>query len=92
MATLAHNTFSVGRSDKRGESAYVFPLSFAQQQLWLVDRLLAGRPVYNVSSALRLVGALDTDALQHALQELMQRHEALRTHFETDSGLPVQVV
>jgi hypothetical protein len=92
VATPAHNAFPVDRSAKRVESAYVFPLSFAQQQLWLVDRLLAGRPVYNVPIAMRLVGALDIDALRRALQELMRRHEALRTRFETNGGLPMQVI
>ncbi|TMG83949.1 MAG: amino acid adenylation domain-containing protein [Betaproteobacteria bacterium] len=72
--------------------SYIFPLSLAQQQLWVLNRLLAGRPVYNVSIVLRLEGALDSAALQRALGEIVRRHEALRTSFETEHGSPVQVI
>ena len=72
--------------------SYVFPLSFGQQQLWVLDRLLAGRPVYNVSTMLRLEGALDVEALQRALSEIVFRHEILRTRFEMEQESPVQAV
>ena len=79
-------------SKPAAEAVYIFPLSFAQQQLWLLDRLLAGRSVYNVPLVMRLVGPLEIDVLQTALQELIRRHEVLRTRFEMESGLPVQVI
>ncbi|MEW5928486.1 MAG: amino acid adenylation domain-containing protein [Gemmatimonadota bacterium] len=71
------------------------PLSFAQQRLWLVDRLEPGTPVYNMPFALRLRGALDARVLRGSLGELARRHEALRTTFREAAGAggePVQVV
>ncbi|HEX7239559.1 MAG TPA: amino acid adenylation domain-containing protein, partial [Longimicrobiaceae bacterium] len=68
------------------------PLSFAQQRLWLVDRLEPGSPAYNMPGALRLRGSLDTLALRGSLDALVRRHETLRTVFEERAGAPVQVV
>ncbi|HEX2191417.1 MAG TPA: amino acid adenylation domain-containing protein, partial [Longimicrobiaceae bacterium] len=68
------------------------PLSFAQQRLWLVDRLEPGSPAYNMPFALRLRGALDADALQASLTGLVRRHEALRTTFAEGENGPVQVI
>jgi amino acid adenylation domain-containing protein len=68
------------------------PLSFAQQQLWLVDRLDPGNVAYNVSFPLRLNGPLDVAALRKGLTELVRRHEALRTTFPVVDRLPVQVI
>jgi amino acid adenylation domain-containing protein len=66
--------------------------SFAQERLWVMDRLSPGNPVYNVSQALDLDGPLDEAALERAFAEVVLRHEALRTRFETIHGRPVQVV
>src|SRR5262245_66430701 len=68
------------------------PLSFAQQQLWLVDRLRPGSPAYNLSRAYRLAGELDLTALESALTAIVARHEALRTTFHETDGEPVQMV
>ncbi|HEX7239181.1 MAG TPA: condensation domain-containing protein, partial [Longimicrobiaceae bacterium] len=71
------------------------PLSFAQQRLWLVDRLEPGTPVYNMPFAVRLRGALDVEVLRRSLGELVRRHEALRTVFREAAGAggePVQVI
>ncbi|HEX2188960.1 MAG TPA: amino acid adenylation domain-containing protein, partial [Longimicrobiaceae bacterium] len=69
------------------------PLSFAQQRLWLVDRLEPGSAAYNMAGALRLRGALDTAALRASLDALVERHETLRTTFaEGEGGQPVQVI
>ncbi len=68
------------------------PLSFAQQRLWLVDRLEPGSAAYNMPSAMRLRGSLDVAALRRSLAELVRRHEALRTVFEERDGAPVQVI
>ncbi|MEW5928796.1 MAG: amino acid adenylation domain-containing protein, partial [Gemmatimonadota bacterium] len=70
----------------------VLPLSFAQQRLWVLDQLDPGSPVYNMSSALRLRGALDVAALRAAMDALVLRHESLRTTFAERGGEPVQVV
>ncbi|MES1241581.1 MAG: non-ribosomal peptide synthase/polyketide synthase [Acidobacteriota bacterium] len=57
------------------------PLSFAQERLWVLDRLAPRNPVYNIPSALRAAGGLDVPALRWSLGELVRRHEALRTTF-----------
>ncbi|HET6232844.1 MAG TPA: amino acid adenylation domain-containing protein [Longimicrobiaceae bacterium] len=69
-----------------------FPLSFAQQRLWLVDRLQPGGSAYNMGVSLRLSGPLDVPALERALDEIVRRHETLRTTFADADGSPVQVI
>ena len=54
------------------------PLSFAQQRLWFLHRLNPASAVYHMPNAVRLNGALDTAALQRALETIVARHEALR--------------
>ena len=68
------------------------PLSFAQQRLWFLDRLVPENPFYNMSSALALRGGLDAGALVRAFARVVERHEALRTRFESHSGRPRQVI
>ncbi len=68
------------------------PASFAQRQLWFLDRLQGAGPTYNVPLAFRLSGALDVDALRRALAALVARHPALRTTLGAEDGEPVQVV
>ncbi|QSQ26379.1 non-ribosomal peptide synthase/polyketide synthase [Pyxidicoccus parkwayensis] len=68
------------------------PLSFSQQRLWFLDQLEPGANVYNVPMVLRLEGALDVSALQRSFEELVRRHEALRTTFHTEGGQPLQVI
>ena len=67
------------------------PLSFAQQRLWFVDRLGAGA-AYNVPIAFRLIGELSAAALEQSLNEIVRRHEILRTAVQVIDGQPVQVV
>jgi amino acid adenylation domain-containing protein len=68
------------------------PLSFAQERLWFLDQLQPGSSVYNLSGAFRLLGLLDSIALERSLNEIVRRHEALRTTFKSVEGLPHQVV
>ena len=68
------------------------PLSFAQQRLWFLDQLVPGNPFYNVDTTLRLMTALDTDALAQSLNEIVRRHEALRTTFKMMDGYPSQII
>ena len=68
------------------------PQSFAQQRLWFLDQLVPGSLAYNMATGVRLRGVLDTQALGAALAEVVRRHEALRTTFGTEGGLPVQLV
>ncbi|MEE8583435.1 MAG: amino acid adenylation domain-containing protein, partial [Acidobacteriota bacterium] len=68
------------------------PLSFAQQRLWFLDRLTPGNPFYNIPVAWQLSGGLKTAALRAGLQEVVRRHEVLRTHFPARHGKPVQAI
>lgn len=68
------------------------PLSFAQQRLWFLDQLEPGNPVYNLSVALRVNGLLDIAALEFSVNEILRRHEVLRTTFVSVNGRPAQVI
>jgi natural product biosynthesis luciferase-like monooxygenase protein len=68
------------------------PLSFGQQRLWFIDQFDRGNALYNVPMALRLNGALDVNALERALNEIVRRHEVLRTTYHEDGGQPVQSI
>src|SRR5690606_11172643 len=70
----------------------ILPLSYAQERLWFLDQLGLVGAAYNMPFVLRLRGALDVTALEHALSDLMRRHESLRTRFESIDGRPIQVI
>src|SRR5689334_7411364 len=69
-----------------------FPLSFAQQRLWFLDRLQPGNTAYNVPIAIDLTGEIDQGVLARALVHLVRRHETLRTTFAERGDVPVQVI
>jgi amino acid adenylation domain-containing protein len=69
-----------------------YPLSFAQQRLWLLDQLEPNNPAYNIITAYHLVGNLQTARLESCLNQIIQRHASLRTTFTTENESPVQVV
>jgi amino acid adenylation domain-containing protein len=68
------------------------PLSFAQQRLWFLDQLDPGNPIYSIPSAVRLQGQLDPRALERTLNEIVRRHESLRTVFREQQGVAVQFI
>jgi amino acid adenylation domain-containing protein len=74
------------------DEVFVFPASFAQQRLWFLDQLQPGSGAYNIPTAARLRGPLDGAILERALNEVVARHESLRTTFASEAGVPVQVV
>ncbi|MFG6100414.1 amino acid adenylation domain-containing protein [Leptothoe sp. ISB3NOV94-8A] len=69
-----------------------FPLSWTQEQLWLVDQLAGPSPTYNFLVVMQVKGPLKIDALQQTLNTLVQRHEILRTTFKSIDGEPRQVI
>ena len=68
------------------------PLSFGQQQLWLLAQLMPDTPVYNECVTVHLPGHLDITALEQSLNEIIRRHEAWRTSFPIVDGQPVQMI
>jgi acyl transferase domain-containing protein len=68
------------------------PLSYAQQRLWFIDQLEPGSPAYNIPTAVLLRGRLHVGALQKTLDEILRRHEVLRTGIGVIDGEPVQVI
>ncbi|MFD6431823.1 thioester reductase domain-containing protein [Streptomyces venezuelae] len=67
-------------------------LSFAQERLWFLAQLHPESAYHHMVEAIRLRGPLDVDALRHALEQVVRRHEALRTVFHVQAGEPRQVV
>jgi hypothetical protein len=82
---------AVGINSEPAQS-FDFPPSFAQQRLWVIDQLAQGTAAYNIPQAHRLRGPLSVPALKTALEGLVERHESLRTTFDTDSGTLYQVI
>ena len=80
-----------GRAIPRRGAAAHQPLSFAQQRLWFLEQLEPNGP-YKVPAAFRLRGQLNVEALEQSVNELISRHEILRTTFAEIEGRPVQVV
>ncbi|HKU77526.1 MAG TPA: amino acid adenylation domain-containing protein, partial [Pyrinomonadaceae bacterium] len=77
---------------EEGSDLICCPLSYGQQRLWFLDQLEPGSPVYNLPTGVRLRGTLDLPALQRSLNEIIRRHESLRTRFVKLDGQPVQVI
>ncbi|HEY6930341.1 MAG TPA: amino acid adenylation domain-containing protein, partial [Thermoanaerobaculia bacterium] len=74
-----------------GGDVYVFPASFGQERLLFLDRLEPGSPLYNISAAYVLDGELDLAALVASVNEIVRRHEVLRTTFTVSEGRAMQV-
>ncbi|BAZ14328.1 amino acid adenylation domain-containing protein [Calothrix sp. NIES-4071] len=74
------------------QEVFIFGASFAQQRLWFFDQLLPGNAIYSVPTVIRLHGSLHVGALEFALNEIVRRHETLRTTFTILSEQLVQVI
>jgi amino acid adenylation domain-containing protein len=77
---------SISRRDNLEES----PLSFAQEGLWFLDQFIPQNPAYNIPIALRIKGQLNNTVLEQSLDEILQRHQTLRTKFIFREGQPPQ--
>ncbi len=71
---------------------FVFPTAVGQKGFWYLDRFDPGNPAYNIAVRFRLDGALNHDAMSRAINEIVRRHESLRTVVKELQGEPVQVV
>ena len=85
------STESLPRIERRKGDGPV-PLSASQEQLWFLNQLAPGSPVYNIVDLIHLGVTYNPEALRKAVKELVRRHETLRTAFSYDSGQPMQVV
>src|SRR5215211_826480 len=75
----------------RRSEAGPIPLSFSQQGLWFVSQMNPNTPLYNVPEAVHLSGQLNVEALEQSLNEIIRRHDALRTRFMVAARQPVQI-
>jgi amino acid adenylation domain-containing protein len=78
--------------DGLAEDVYVFPVSFAQQRLWFFQQMYPDSAAYNMPLATWLRGRLHVDRLEDALNEIIRRHEALRTSIDLVDGQPAQLI
>src|SRR5262245_59450990 len=81
-------THAIGRRPPGGPP----PPSFEQERLWFLDQLNPGDTTYNCIDTLPLDFAVDVSILERTLNEIVRRHEALRTTFRAVGGVPVQIV
>jgi acyl carrier protein len=96
LAATIEKTIS-GRSDElppivRFPRDGPLPLSMNQEHLWHLDQMMPGTHFFNMPYVYRLSGELNVFALERALQEIIRRHEALRTVFAEIDGRPVQII
>ncbi|MBW4564790.1 MAG: amino acid adenylation domain-containing protein [Mojavia pulchra JT2-VF2] len=97
--TIAKLAKNIQQTSHQGISAITpvsrdgnLPLSFAQARLWLLEQLNPGSGIYNMPAKVRLVGELNIEALEETINEIIRRHEVLRTSFTSVDGQPLQVI
>ncbi|HVT94310.1 MAG TPA: alpha/beta fold hydrolase [Bryobacteraceae bacterium] len=78
--------------ESSAEETFAFPITIAQERFWLLEQLMPGNPTLNMPAAMRLKGTLDINILHKGLDEVVARHEGLRTTFSTVDGQPMQVI
>ncbi|MGA9770155.1 MAG: condensation domain-containing protein [Blastocatellia bacterium] len=76
----------------RRDDTHIARASFAQERMWFLNQLEPGSPAFNTPSAIRLTGLLNLEAFRQSLNEVVRRHEALRTTFEAIDGQPHQII
>jgi len=90
-ARLSHASARQPEIPKRPDRTTA-PLSFAQRQMWIIDQITPGNPAYNLWIGFRLRGQLNLRVLEDSFNEIIKRHEALRTTFGVKNGEPVQLI
>ena len=79
-------------NQKFEEDVFIFPASFAQQRLWLIEQLLPGSSLYVIPLIFHLTGSLQLDYFHQSMRAIARRHESLRTTFDVVDGQLVQVI
>jgi natural product biosynthesis luciferase-like monooxygenase protein len=74
------------------DDVFVFRASFAQEQLWFLHQLAPESTAYNIPAAVQMTGQLNIAALRQTVNEIVRRHEVLRTTFVAIDGRPMQVI
>jgi amino acid adenylation domain-containing protein len=97
LSTVVEQLLKAGNTEKgspivKVPRGHFMPLSYAQQRLWFIDQLEPATSAYNVPAAVRVPGAIDANVLERAFQEVVRRHETLRTRFVLIQGEPQQVI
>jgi amino acid adenylation domain-containing protein/FkbH-like protein len=99
--TIAELAGRIEQERQRGDKCHIpplklaerngpLPLSYAQQRLWFAEQLMPESAAYNISIAVRLQGPLNLEAFRRTLEEIVRRHEVLRTRYEMVEGVPKQ--
>ena len=83
---------SAQKISRQSRETDTFPLSFAQQRLWFLDQLEPNSFTWNISLSYGVTGQINEQALERALQEIVKRHEVLRSTFAIVDAQPVQVI
>ncbi len=91
MTTNGLPLVSLTQQEKNINTSH-YPLSFAQQGLWFIHQLNSNIPTYNIPIVIDFKGCIDLSILQKCLNEIVRRHEVLRTSFKLIDGQPVQVI
>lgn len=92
MMTDGSPSLSLTQPQRNTSNTSIYPLSFAQQGLWFINQLSPDTPTYNIPIVISLQGCINLAALQDSLNEIIRRHEVLRTNFTVIDGQPVQVI
>jgi amino acid adenylation domain-containing protein len=77
---------------RQNRNSATCPASIDQERLWFIDQLQPGNTAYNIFSASRIRGSLNVPIMERVINELIQRHEVLRTTLKSVDGVPVQVI
>ncbi len=78
--------------DHHDEDVFLFPASYGQQRMWFLDQFEPGSPYYNIPLAFRLIGSFNVNVFRRVIEEIVARHESLRTTFTAIDGKPMQVI
>ncbi|WP_445632359.1 Carrier domain-containing protein [Nostoc sp. DSM 114161] len=102
-ATIADIAQSIIQAQQEDKGCSVVPiqsigcdgdlsLSFGQERLWFIDQFVPNHAFYNVPEAFRVKGVLNATILEQSLNEIIKRHEVLRTTYSSVNGQPIQVI